>query len=302
VPNDIDTRFNIGSVGKMFIGVAIAQLVEQGELSFDDTIGDYVSGFPADIADRVTVDQLLTHTSGLGDFMRNGYPEAAKAARNATDLLPLIVGEPLLFEPGTREEYSNSGFVVLGAIIEAITGQTYQDYLRAHVFEPAGMMSTDWTQPGQGTANIAVGYMRIGSDGRPVSPAAGGDAPTGELADNTAVVPWGNPSGGEYSTVGDLARFGAALLGNRLLGPAMTATVLAGKVAIPDAGGAKTAYGFTDGAINGVRIVGHGAGSPGVSAAVDIYPETGNIVVILANYDGVLDSLQRATRAILTSE
>jgi CubicO group peptidase (beta-lactamase class C family) len=102
--------------------------------------------------------------------------------------------------------------------------------------------------------------------------------PTGKLADNNAIARWANPSGGAYSTVGDLQRFGEALLDNKLLGPDLVATVLTGKVTIPDAGRAKTGYGFTDGMLNGARIVDHGAGTPGVAAAVDIYPDLGFIV------------------------
>jgi CubicO group peptidase (beta-lactamase class C family) len=301
--NNIDTRFNIGSVGKMFTGVAIAQLVEQGRLAFGDPIGKYVTGFPQEVADNVTIDQLLTHTSGLGDFMRNGYPESAKSARTASDLLPLVTGEPLQFEPGTRESYSNSGFVVLGAIIEAVSGQTYYEYVRQHVFQPARMTRTDWLPPGQDQHNTARGYMRAGDDGHPLAPPSPGAAPaepTGPLADNSAVVPWGNPSGGAYSTVGDLQRFSEALLNHVLLGRELTTTVLTGKVTIPDARGGKTAYGFTDGAINGVRIVGHGGGAPGVAATVDIYPDRGYIVVILANYDGALAPVLDRTRQILT--
>src|SRR4029450_3957071 len=159
--NNTDTRFNIGSVGKMFTAVAIAQLVEEGKLAFDDTIGEHLTGLRADIA-ALTVDQLLTHTSGLGDFMRNGYPEEAKAARTRPPLLPLSINQPLEFKPGTRESYSNSGYVVLGAIIEVITGQSYYDYVREHIFQPAGLARTGWVPPGQDTDNTAVGYMAGG--------------------------------------------------------------------------------------------------------------------------------------------
>lgn len=253
-PNNIETRFDIASVGKMFAGVAVAQLVEQGKLAFDEPIGEYLSGLSGDIAD-ITISQLLTHTSGLGDFMRGGYPQEAKTAQTATDLLPLVIGEPLEFEPGTGLSYSNSGYVVLGAIVEAITEQSYYDYVREHIFAPAGMTRTGWFPPGQGGDNTALGYMA----------AAGG------LTENTDVVPWGNPSGGAYSTVGDLLRFAEALLDHELLSPEMTTTVMDGRVAMPH-GDAEVAYGFVDGTINGVRMVGHTGGAPGVHAAVDIYP------------------------------
>jgi CubicO group peptidase (beta-lactamase class C family) len=305
--NNTDTRFNIGSVGKMFTAVAIAQLVEEGKLAFDDTIGEHLTGLRADIA-ALTVDQLLTHTSGLGDFMRNGYPEEAKAARTAADLLPLVINQPLEFKPGTRESYSNSGYVVLGAIIEVITGQSYYDYVREHIFQPAGMTRTGWFPPGQDTDNTAVGYMAGGGAPSTVTQRPSGSnnasddkagAP-GSVTDNSNVVPWGNPSGGAYATVGDLQRFAEALLANELLSAEMTTTVLDGKVPMSN-GAAEVAYGFTDGTVNGVRIVGHSGGAPGVAAAVDIYPDLGHVVVILANYDGAVDPVRDKITEVLTA-
>jgi CubicO group peptidase (beta-lactamase class C family) len=305
--NNTDTRFNIGSVGKMFTAVAIAQLVEEGKLAFDDTIGEHLTGLPADIA-ALTVDQLLTHTSGLGDFMRNGYPEEAKAARTAADLLPLVINQPLEFKPGTRESYSNSGYVVLGAIVEVITGQSYYDYVREHIFQPAGMTRTGWFPPGQDTDNTAIGYMAGGGAPSTVTQRPSGSnnasddkagAP-GSLTDNSDVVPWGNPSGGAYATVEDLQRFADALLANKLLGAEMTTTVLDGKVPMSN-GAAEVAYGFTDGTVNGVRLIGHSGGAQGVAAAVDIYPDLGYVVVILANYDGAVDPVRDKIMEILTA-
>lgn len=165
------------------------------------------------------------------------------------------------------------------------------------------MTGTDWLPPGQDTDNTAVGYMAAGG----ILPEAGaddadGDAAdesTGALTDNSDVAPWGNPSGGAYSTVGDLQRFADALLDNKLLGPEMTRSVISGKVPMSN-GEAEVAYGFTDGTFNGVRIVGHGAGAPGLGAAIDIYPDRRYVVVVLANYDGALDPVRDRTQDILT--
>src|SRR5262245_46542713 len=133
--NAVDTRFNIGSVGKMFTAVAIAQLVEAGKLSFEDPIGKYLSGFPPEVAGKVTIGQLLTHTSGLGDVFMRWHP-TAPSQLDVSDLMTRIVREPLQFEPGSRFAYSNSGFVMLGAVVEAVTGQDYYEYVRTHVFRP----------------------------------------------------------------------------------------------------------------------------------------------------------------------
>jgi CubicO group peptidase (beta-lactamase class C family) len=304
-PNTVTTAFNTASVGKTFTAVAVAQLVEQGQLSFQDPIGEYVHGFPADVASTVTIDHLLTHTSGMGDFTQPGqpYPQAARSAVTATDLLPLITDAPLMFEPGSQVGYSNSGYVVLGAIVEAVSGEPYFDYVTEHVFGPARMTSTDWAIPGTGDGDRATAYMVVDEDGRPLPLPGpdGGGQPAGErrLADASGVLPWGNPAGGAYATVGDLQRFGASLLGHRLLGAELTEVLLAGKV--PGQRGDRWSYGFTDETIGGVRIVGKGGGAPGVAAVLDLYPDLDYVVVILANYDGVLAPIHDRTREIMTS-
>jgi CubicO group peptidase (beta-lactamase class C family) len=125
--NTPDTKFCIASLGKMFTAVAVAQLVQNGKLSFEDTVGKYVPGFPAKISDKITVDQLLTHTSGLGDAALRPERTAGPATTTGA-LLRKITKEPLQFEPGSRFGYSNDGFIVLGAIIERITGEHYRGY------------------------------------------------------------------------------------------------------------------------------------------------------------------------------
>jgi CubicO group peptidase (beta-lactamase class C family) len=278
LPNALDTKFNIGSVGKTFTAVAIAQLAEEGKLSFDDPIGKHLSGFPAEVADRITIDQLLTHTSGLGDVFVRWHP-TAPSPLDVSDLLGRIVTEPLEFEPGSRFGYSNSGFVVLGAIVEAVSGQDYYDYVRTRVFRPAAMTQTGWYRPDQ-VRNMAHGYARVDASGMLVA---------------------GNPSGGAYSTVGDLFRFAQALLKHRLLSPQMTKIVLAGKVDTPRPGPAQTryGYGFEEELRNGVRIVGHGGGEPGIEAQLRILPALGYTIIVLTNQDGANRPVyERATRML----
>jgi len=264
VANEVDTKFNIGSVGKAFTAVAIAQLVAAGKLAFDDPIGKFVTGFPAGLANRITIGRLLTHASGLGDVFMRWHP-TAPAQLEIADLVARIIEQPLLFEPGSRFGYSNSGYVVLGAVVEAVSGQNYYEYVRTHVFVPAGMARTGWLLPGQ-APNMARGYTRV---------------------DTSSTWVAGNPSGGAYSTVGDLLRFAEALRKNTLLSPQMTKTVLAGKVDTQRAGAARTryAYGFEEEFRNGVRIVGHGGGEPGGEAQLRIFPRLGYTVVVLANQD-----------------
>jgi CubicO group peptidase (beta-lactamase class C family) len=305
IANTAQTKFPIASMGKMFTGIAIAQLVQQGKLSFTDTIGNYELGFSPDIADTVSIHQLLTQTSGMGDAALMRRPGRPPPPHTLAGLMARIVTQPLQFQPGSRFGYSNDGFIVLGAIIERVTRQPYADYVRQHIFEPAGMTDTDIGvyRPSQ-IPNMAHGSMLVGQDGQPMPPgpsAQGSTTPSGTLRDNDEVQ-IGNPSGGAWSTVGDLLKFVQALTGHKLLSRALTDTVLAGKVATnrPGPGQDSYAYGFADTRSNGVRIVGHNGGSPGYEGQLDIYPDRGYTVVILTNQDGVLIPALRRSQEMLT--
>ena len=132
--NRTDTRFNLGSINKIFTQVAIGQLVATGKLSLDDTIRKHLPDYPSPVADKITLQQLIEHRSGLGDFFGPEYLAAPPSSiRKLSDYLPLFVNKPLEFEPGTSQRYSNAGYIVLGLIIERISGQTYYDYVRDHV-------------------------------------------------------------------------------------------------------------------------------------------------------------------------
>jgi CubicO group peptidase (beta-lactamase class C family) len=299
--NTTQTRFPIASLGKMFTAIAIAQLVQQHKLSYTDTIGTHLAGFPPEIAGKVTIHQLLTHTAGMGDAALGRRPQPPYTLAS---LLERIATQPLQFQPGSRFSYSNDGFIVAGAILERRTRQRYADYVREHIFTPAGMTATDIRvyEPSQ-IPGMAHGYMLVGQDGQPVRSGSGqgSTAPSGSLRDNDELQV-GNPSGGGWSTVGDLLRFAQALTGHRLLSRALTDTVLTGKVATDRPGLDKDsyAYGFADSRVNGVRIVGHNGGSPGYEAQVDIYPDRGDTVVILTNRDQVLTPAIQRSQAILT--
>jgi len=163
VPNRTDTKFNLDSVSKMFTGVAIARLAEAGKLSFDDPVGRHVAGLPAEIADKVTIEHLLTHTSDLGDFMSPEYHARKDSIRTIPEFMRFVVNQPLLFEPGSAHLYSNAGYVLLGAVIESVTGQSYYDYIRDHVAIPAGMENTDFYEKDGDTLNLARGYFPAGN-------------------------------------------------------------------------------------------------------------------------------------------
>jgi CubicO group peptidase (beta-lactamase class C family) len=169
VANRTDTKFNLGSMNKMFTAVAVAQLAEKGRLAFADPVGKHLSDYPNKaVAEKVTLHHLLTHTSGVGDYFNEKYVEAAKDRfRTVRDFFPLFVDQPLEFEPGSRFRYSNAGFMILGAVIEKVSGENYFDYVREHVYKPAGMSDTDAYEMDQDTPKLATGYTGQNLFGRP---------------------------------------------------------------------------------------------------------------------------------------
>ena len=274
--NQIDTKFDLGSMGKMFTAVAILQLVEQGRLSLDERIVDAVPDYAnQEVAEKVTVHHLLTHTAGMGDcFEGEFFATPRDQLRTVEGYLPLFVDDPLQFEPGTEWAYSNEGYMVLGLIVERVTGQRYWDYVGENVFGPAGMANSGAYDLEAEVPNRATGYTMLDAKGNE----------TGSLAENTPLMPVvGTPAGGSYSTVEDLLRFANALLSYRLLSPESTELLLEGKVEIRE--GRQYAYGFFDRTIRGRRVVGHGGGAPGVCTMMDFFFDSGYTVVVLSNSD-----------------
>ncbi|MGB7054918.1 MAG: serine hydrolase, partial [bacterium] len=273
VPNQIDTKFNLGSMNKMFTATAIMQLVEQGKISLDGKIADYVSDYPnKDVSTKVTIQQLLTHTSGLGNYWTEEYMRSSKDLfREVEDYLPLFVSDPLLFEPGSQFSYSNAGYMVLGLIIERVTGENYFDYVREHVYKPSGMLNTDAYETDYVVPNLAVGYTRLRA--RP-----------DELKNNLFLhVVKGGPAGGGYSTVEDLLSFGNALMDNKLLSPENTELMTTGKVRTDRH--IMYCYGFRDRVENGHHIVGHTGGFPGIDGYLGIFKDLGYTIAALSNFD-----------------
>ncbi|UCG32997.1 MAG: beta-lactamase family protein, partial [Phycisphaerales bacterium] len=165
VPNRIDTKFNLGSMNKMFTAVAIGQLVERGKLSFDDSVSKYLSTdwLPRDVAEKITVRHLLTHTSGLGSYFNETFDKSSRMLfRDLDDYKPLVEGDRPAFEPGSGWQYSNTGFLLLGVIIEKVTGMSYFDYVQQNICGPAGMINTACYEMDRPVPNLAIGYSKVG--------------------------------------------------------------------------------------------------------------------------------------------
>lgn len=208
--NDVETAFNLGSINKVFTQIAIRQLAAAGKLDLDSTLTRYWPDYPnADVARRVTIRQLLQHRSGIGGNIFGAPPGGTRHdVRRLADYLPLFVQEPLQFDPGTRSQYSNAGYVVLGLLVERLSGENYYDYVRRHIYEPAGMSRTAHWPVDSLPPNTAVGYTHRDSSGAPTP-----------LHHNTDLLPGrGSSAGGGYSTAHDLLRFLGALRAQRIPG------------------------------------------------------------------------------------
>ncbi len=266
--NLVATRFNLGSLNKLFTRVAIGQLAEKGALSLEDTIGKFLPAYPnREAAAKVTVRQLLDMTSGVGDFFGKKYEATPKdRIRTLEDYLTFFAAEPLLFAPGGQRRYSNGGYVVLGLIVAKASGQNYFDYVRDHVYSPAGMTATGHPEADVPEAGVASGYTRNWDDGEH------GDEPR---RSNIYTRPArGSSAGGGYSTAMDLFRFAQALRAGKLLRALNNEWF----------GGAQA----------------YAGGAPGINADLEIDPVPGWTVVVMGNYDPpAASSLARKIGAIL---
>lgn len=264
VPMRPETRFRLASVTKVVTRAAIGRLVEDGRIALDAPVGRYVSGLPAEMA-GVTVDQLLRHRGGIVPLrqMAPDDPDYLRLvnARRAADLLPVLAKHPLRFRPGEREEYSNGGFMLLGIVIEAVTGTDYGAHIEEAVFRP-----------------LRMGSSSLRADSRTAVPMT-----TVDMPDKSRPVPAphpgrvGLPSGDSVSTAGDLVRLGRALIGDRFISPALRARIFPPELPFATI--------FQDGATSGVETV----------FLAD--SETGTVFVLLGNRD--LSAGEPLARALL---
>lgn len=269
VPVDHQTRFHIGSMDKMFTAVAIAQLVEAGKLSWNDTLAKRVPEYPDGTAARkITVWELLHHTAGLGDFMVPEYFGHRERFVGPVDYLGLIARQPLVSEPGKQWNYSNAGYVLLGRIIENVSGESYAQYIQRHVFAPSHMTDSGFDSVDEVIPKLAVGYYR--------------DA----LFSSTWKADWlktayqAGPAGGGYATNADLLRFAKALREGRLVKPATLAKMFDDEV---PAGPGAYAAGFGDRLSHGRHVRGHAGGIEGTTANLAMVWETGAAMVLTSN-------------------
>jgi D-alanyl-D-alanine carboxypeptidase len=257
IANTPETAYDIGSIGKLFTQIAILQLLEKGKLSLDDTFGKYLTNYPdPDIADKVTIRQLLLHASGLGDIFDQSGSENLGNITELKGFLPLFAHKPLAFEPSSKTLYSNAGYIVLGMVIEAVSGENYYSYIKAHILQPAGMSRSGFFDRKHLPASVAHSY----EDGEDV---------TGAQPER------GSPAGGLQAPVSDLLRLVQTINAGKLVSKDSVKLLRDMIPRLPNAPAPP----------DNTKLIayGIGGGAPGVSAGLSIDPTGRYTRVVLCN-------------------
>jgi CubicO group peptidase (beta-lactamase class C family) len=267
VPLRPESVFRIGSVTKQFTAAAILLLAEQGKLALSDPITKFLPDYPVQ-GHLVTIQHLLSHTSGIRNYTE--LPQWQSTTRNDVSVQQLIgafKGEPFDFAPGDRWKYSNSGYILLGAIIEKVSGQTYADFLRSQIFEPLAMKNSRYENLAQITPGRVAGYMSQGGEWR-----------------NADYLSMSQPysAGAIVSTVDDLARWDAAIENAELLKKASWQRACS-SFALTDGTPTRYGAGWIIGRVGPVATVEHGGGINGFNAYVLRAPAEQLYVAVLAN-------------------
>jgi D-alanyl-D-alanine carboxypeptidase len=259
------TKFRIGSMNKMFTAVAILQLVEAGKVALADPLAKYLPDYPnQELAAKVTVRDLLTHTGGTGDVFGPAFFQNRLTLREHADYVRMFGARAQENDSGTFH-YSNYGYILLGLVVEKASAMSYYDYVQKNIFEPAGMLSTGSLPESVLVPNRSRGYTRR----------------QGRFVSNAETLPWrGTAAGGGYSTVGDLYRFATALTSGKLISKSMLAEAIRAQVTPPGYG-----YGFFMQGEGKIQHYGHNGGAPGMNGELRIYPQLGYVVVVLSNVD-----------------
>jgi D-alanyl-D-alanine carboxypeptidase len=269
VPIAPDMVFRIGSVTKQFTAVAILMLVEQGKLRLDQKISEILPDYPKAQGEQVSVEQLLNHTGGIPNYTDDAeFWKISKEKLEPVRMLALFADKPLAFKPGEQWAYSNSGYFVLGLILEKVSGESYRSFIEKHLLAPAGMKATLYDDPEKLVPRRASGYQPM---------------PDGSFAPAPYIDMSGPYSAGALiSTLGDLHRWNLALLEGKLIRHESLEKAWS---PLPLAGGKKNAYGFgwNVGKFEGQRMVSHGGGIPGFMCMMYFLPEKKMTVAVLSN-------------------
>ncbi len=273
VPNATDTRFRIGSVTKQFTAALVLQLVEEGTIDLDATISEYLPEYPPGPGEQVTIHQLLAHTSGIPSY--TGFPEMEEFKRDPFDpdsFIATFWDRELEFEPGSRWSYNNSGYYLLGVILERVTGKPYARLLEERILDPLGLDDTGYDHYPEVIENMALGYQRVG-----------GAYENADYLDTN--LPYS--AGMMYSTVGDLLKWDQELYGDGPFQQASTTALYFAPHAEIGQDGVEYAYGWFLHSVpmgaDTVRAIEHGGGIDGFSTAFWRFPDQRRTVIVLDN-------------------
>jgi D-alanyl-D-alanine carboxypeptidase len=270
IANTPATRFDIGSLSKQFTAAAVLKLEAEGKLSVDSPVSRYLPDYPKEQGSRITLHHLLTHTSGLPSLGRRGPLESVAedcTAKTLDELLAYSRDLPLQFAPGAEYRYSNSGYMLLAAVVERVSGVPFDEYLRTALFRPAGLRATGRAAPDAAVPGRAVGYMGYEPG---VAPAA------------CHHPGWQTGAGGVLSTVDDLYRWERALEEGRVLPPAQLAKLYHPHVSRGRAN-AFYGYGWMLGRMHDRPVVTHGGTIEGFVSEFYRFPDDGVLVIVLSN-------------------
>jgi D-alanyl-D-alanine carboxypeptidase len=267
-----DTAMRLGSITKQFTAVGILLLLDEGKLALDDEIGKYLPDYPTH-GRRITIEHLLTHTSGIVSYTsKAGFSRNAEADRSVSQVIDSFKNDPLDFEPGTRWAYNNSGYFLLGAVIEKVSGQTYANFMAERIFKPLDMRHSAYEgyerSPGPRAAGHTKGWFGGVRQAEPIS----------------MTQPYA--AGALVSTADDLARWDAAIAAGKLLKPATWQKAHSSAV-LADGKPVNYGYGWQVGKLRGVPMLAHGGGINGFSTYALRLPQQKVYVAVLTNSDDV---------------
>ncbi len=304
IPNNMATRFDTASITKLLTAVATLQLIQGGSFSLDEPVVEFLGLFESTISPAVTVRQLLTHTSGIGDDVEEeageDYEELWVAKPNylvtkTEDFLPQFIHKPPNFPPGEGCRYCNCGFILLGLMVEKVSGMAYRDYIRQHIFARANMLNSDFFWMNRVNEHVAAG----------ADPLKDADGKIIRWKKNIySFPPVGSPDSGAHSTAGDLALFIRAVQGGKLLSPELTQAFLQSQVLYQQREKWTLKYGYglvfyedRDGKLVFYQKEGINAGC---SAYLRYYPGSDITVILLSNMmDGVWDPIWFVHEALM---
>ena len=280
LPTSMDTHYEIGSITKQFTAACILQLRDAGKLNLDAKVSTYLPDAPH--AGQITLRQLLTHTSGLADYLGLSSDERATKSATFQQLMDVVADKPLDFQPGSRASYSNTGYIVLGRIIELISHESYRQYVRAHLLQPAGMTQTFTVADEPTVPTMAKGYRHV----------------NGKLEHGLTIHDsYGWSAGNVVSTVGDLEKWNEALTSGKIVPMADYALMMTPQI---NSDGENSGYGFglfID-TVNGQPRIGHTGGSYGFTAANFYFPEQKLRIIALTNNADAPEPGEMLTNAI----